>query len=201
VALGGGKHVRLDLARDERVTRLEADERRCARPFRRPPRLDDLAAAEVGATDVADLALTDEVVEGGHGLLDGSLRIREVALVEIHVLRAQAAQTRIERTRQMPARQADVVRTRPLGSARLRGDHYGVALGCHRPPYDLLGLAARVDIGRVDEVVPCVEEGINDATGFRLFTRRPGPSEVHRPEAGAAHFQARPSHSCVGHGG
>ena len=70
VPMGGGQDVGLDAAHHDRVRRLLGDE-----PFQPavaggPLGLDDLAGGVRRGSDVADLALPDEIGEGAEGFLD-----------------------------------------------------------------------------------------------------------------------------------
>ena len=63
---------------------------------------------------------------------------------------------------------------------------------------DLLGLAAAVAVGGVEEVDPALEGAVHDREAVGLARLRP---EVHRAEAQRAHEQASTSEMAVVHGG
>jgi hypothetical protein len=54
---------------------------------------------------------------------------------------------------------------------------------------DLLGLAARVDVGRVDEVDPSVERAVDDRDGLVVVGVAPG-AEHHGSETERAHLDS-----------
>ncbi len=179
--------------------RLQADVGRAVLTLRSPLRLDDLTAGEVRAADVAHLPGADEAVEGRHGLLDRSVIVPRVHLVEVDVVGAEATETRLEGSGQVAAGQARVVRAASLRAAALRREHDRVAFGSDGSTDDRFRLTARVHVRGVDEVVAGVEEFVDDATCLGLVARRgvTGP-EVHGAETGGAHFQTRVSQCRVG---
>ena len=68
-----------------------------------PQRAGDLPGGVVGQPDVADLALSDEVVVHGQGLLQRGVRVGVVGVVEVDVVGLQAAQARLDLTDDVPA--------------------------------------------------------------------------------------------------
>ena len=79
--LGGGKHVELDAADQQRVRRLLGAEALEVAGARGPLCLDDLAGRVGGGADVADLALLDEVGQRAEGFLNVGFGVRSVDLV------------------------------------------------------------------------------------------------------------------------
>src|SRR5207237_3907954 len=67
-----------------------------------------------------------------------------------------------------------------------------------RLAHDLLGLAGRVHVGRVDEVHARVEGGMDDASAFLVIGVPPGP-EHHRPQAEGAHLHAGAAERAILH--
>src|SRR5207244_705747 len=63
---------------------------------RRPLRLDDLPGRQGRTTDVADLALADEIVECPQGLLDRRQGIRLVLLVEVDPVGLQPSEAGLD---------------------------------------------------------------------------------------------------------
>jgi hypothetical protein len=90
VPSGGGEHVELDPADQQRVRRLLGAEALKPPLACHPLRLDDLAGGERGRADVADLALLDEVGERAERLVDVGVRDGAVHLVEVDPVGAQA---------------------------------------------------------------------------------------------------------------
>jgi hypothetical protein len=139
-----GRHdLVLDVAREQVVLRLQRRGRGEPEPARRLGRLGDLPAQVVREAVGVDLAQAHRVVEEAQRLLRRRQRVPGVGLVEVHGLDAQAPQRVVERPREVPARQAVIVR--PLGAhgeAALGGHHHlrGLRRTRHEPaPHDLLG--------------------------------------------------------------
>src|SRR5271163_99169 len=84
------------LARQQAVFFLTRDEMVQLEMLRGPLRLDDLPRRQGRAADVADFALTDEIVERAHGLLDRGQRVGLVLLIEIDPVGPQAAQAGLD---------------------------------------------------------------------------------------------------------
>jgi hypothetical protein len=83
VALTGGQDVVLDAADEHGVGRLFGDEALVTAVAGDPLSLDDLAGREGRGTDVADLALADQVGEGAERLIDVGVRAWAMDLVEV----------------------------------------------------------------------------------------------------------------------
>jgi hypothetical protein len=94
--LAGGSHVGLDAPVEQAVLVLGADEAAEMVDVGGPIGIGDLPAAEVGAADVADLALADQVVERREGLLDGGVGIGDVDLVEVDPVGPEPAQAGLD---------------------------------------------------------------------------------------------------------
>src|SRR5205823_7189797 len=80
----------LDAAFEQRVVVLGADESREAIGSRDPVGIGDLPGVEVRRADVANLAFGDELVQRGERFFHRRLAVREVQLVEIDPISAQA---------------------------------------------------------------------------------------------------------------
>ena len=169
-------------AHEHRVRRLLGDEPLQTPLARHPLRLDDLARGERRVADVADLALEDEVGERAERLLDVGVGSRAVDMVEVDPVGAAAGAAILDLADDPAARGAPLVRVVAHGPwnfvARMTSSR--------RPPGatsdDLLGLAARVDIGGVDEVDPRVERGVDDPDRLVVVAVAP-VAEHHRAEA------------------
>src|SRR5947209_2367494 len=70
IFLRGGHDFGFDVPIDDVATVLRRDERAYVLGLRDPLRLDDLPGAEVRASDIADVAPTDQIVQCPHRLLD-----------------------------------------------------------------------------------------------------------------------------------
>ncbi len=122
------------VAADERVVGLVRDIARSS-PSRSDggERLHQVPAREVRAADVADLACTHEVVEGGEHFFDGRARRRSRAAGTDRSCRCfEPPQRTIDRCEQVIARRADVIR--PVADAKggLGGDQHLVAAALDR---------------------------------------------------------------------
>ena len=151
------------------------------------------------------LALVDEVIEGSHGLFDGGLEVHVVGLVEVDVVRVEAAQAGIDGVHDVTPAQALVVGQLAHLAAALGGQDDVVAFArLLQPGADHFlgtpGPAAfgpgRVHVRRVDEVAPFVHEQIQHALGFGIVGV---PTESGRAETDLRYLQARGSQSGVFH--
>ena len=153
-----GQHVRLDAAHEHRVRRLLGREPLQATLPRHPLRLDDLRGRERRGADVADLAGADQVGERAERLLDVGVVGGAVDLVEVDPVGLQAPQRVLDLADDPAAGVAALVGVVAHRAVDLRGEDDVVAPPAgERLADDLLGLAARVDVGGVDEVDPGVE--------------------------------------------
>jgi hypothetical protein len=111
-----------------------------------------------------------------------------VHLVQVDGLDAEAAQRRVERLLQVPPRQAEVVGPVAHREPALGGEHDAVPYvgGPRREPAadDLLGPAAAVDVGRVDEVAAGLDERVELRVRARLVGLR---AERHRAQRQRRH--------------
>jgi hypothetical protein len=117
---------------------LLADEPAEASPLSDAERLHQLPASVVGAADVADLAGTDQVVEGGQRLVKGRLAVPLVDLVQVDAVSAQPPQAGLTFADQVVAGQPGVVGPLPHRHARLGGHQHLVAAALQDLPQDLL---------------------------------------------------------------
>ena len=179
---GGGEHVELDAADQDRVRRLLGAEALEAPVACRPLRLDDLAGGERGGPDVADLALLNEIGERAERLVDVGFGVGAVHLVEVDPVGTQAPQRVLDLGDDPAARTAAVVRVLVHRHTELRGQHDIVATALERLADDLLRLAGGVDVGGVDEVDPGVQRAVDDADRVVVVGVAPG-AEHHRAEA------------------
>src|SRR4051812_14372559 len=190
IAQAGGQHVVLDAAREQRVGRLLAYEALAAAPLGDPLGLDDLARGEGGRADVADLALAHEVGEGAERLVDVGVLFGAVDLVEVDPVGAEPPQAVLDLLDDPAARVPELVRVVAHRAVHLCCEHDVVAPAPgQRLADDLLGLAARVHVGGVDEVDPGVERGVDDADRLVVVLVAP-TAEHHRAEAERTHLDA-----------
>ena len=82
----------LDIASLQRVIDLVADEWCQTLTIGNPQRLHELPGGVVGATDVADLARLQKVIESAQRLLERRLPIPLVHLIEVDVIGAEPTQ-------------------------------------------------------------------------------------------------------------
>ena len=172
---------------------------RCAL-LRDPLRLDDLRGQERRRAEVADLALADEVGQRAERLVDVDLRPRAVHLVEVDVVDLQAAQRVLDLADDPAARAARLVGVLVVHVAvELGGQEDVVAAalaGLQRLADDLLGLAAGVDVGGVDDVDAGVEGAVDDRDRLVVVGVAPR-AEHHRAEGQRADLDAGPAEGAV----
>ena len=200
MALHRREDVLLDAADQDRVRRLLGDEPLQVAVPGCPLGLDDLRSGVRRGADVADLALADEVGEGAEGLLHVGVGAGPVDLVEVDVVGAQAAQGVLDLAHDPAAGSAALVRVLAHRHEELRGEEHVVAAALAAPPDDLLGHAAGVDVGGVDEVDAGVEGAVDDAGGVVAVVVAPG-AEHHRAEAQGTDRYAGAAEGAVFHAG
>ena len=154
--------------------------------------------------DVAHLALADEVVERGEGLLDRRQRVGRVQLVEVDPVGLQPAERSLDR-------QPDVASASPCapqagsGDVRLAWPNFVASTTSSRRPRERLAqerlaeaVLAAVDVGRVDEVDAGVERGVHDRVGALLALGRGArPAEVVAAEADGGDAEAGAAEGAV----
>jgi hypothetical protein len=169
-------------AHEQRVRRLLADEPLPTAPFRRPLRGDDLARRIGRRSDRAHLPGADEIRERAECLVVVGVEIPAMDLVKVDPVGAEPAQTRVALPDEPAAGVAALVHVVAHHPVRLRRQHDSITAALERFAHDLLRLAARVDVGRVDEVDPRVERAVDDPDRFLVIGIAPG-AEHHRAEA------------------
>ena len=94
------------------------DEPRPAVAIGNGQRLHQVPAGEVGARDVTHLALADKFVQRVLHLFDRGQGVETVQMVDVHVVRAQAAQAALERPPQVVSRRSLIVHSVARRKAR-----------------------------------------------------------------------------------
>ena len=160
----------LDASIEQAVLVLRADEPGQVGGPRRPVRVRDLPAGEVGVAQVADLAGADQVVQRGQRLVDRGARVGLVHLVEVDVVGPQPAQRRLEGADHVPpgAAGVEVVAVQAAHvHAELGGQHHLVAAALECGAEALLGAAVwgAVDVGGVEQGDSRVERRVHDLAG------------------------------------
>ena len=142
-----------------------------SRPGGRRPRavgdaagLADLRGAPLRDAPVEDLSLADQVLVGADRLLDRRRRVGAMALVQVEVVGAEAAQRGLDALEEVLAREAAVVRMLRHRKEGLGRDHEVAARDRRAAPApsDLFGLARGVDVGGVEEVDAEVVGAVHD---------------------------------------
>src|SRR5690606_20106268 len=135
--------------------------------------------------------------QGLHGLLDGSVGVPAVNLVQVDVVGAQAAQGGIDGGHDVLAGQAAVVGAVAHGQADLGGQHVVVTVGedpRQDAAGDLLAGAAAVDVGGVEEGDPGVGGAADEGFGAVLRQHPVLPSGrvavAHHAQADTGHLHA-----------
>ena len=176
------QHRGLDPSGEHRVRRLLGAEAKQAAAIGHVLGFDDLLGGKRRAPERPDLALVHEVGERGQRLLDVSMRVGPVHLVQVDPVGPQPAQAVLDGRLQPPPRVAAAVRSVAHLKVALGGEHDLGPPPAQRLPDDRLGLAVGVHVGRVDEVDPAVERGVDDPRAVGVVGVPDGP-EHHRPQA------------------
>jgi len=159
---------------------------------------------KVRAADIADLTGRDEVVKDAERLLDRRLAVPLMELVKVDPVRPKPLQAALAFGDETDARIAAVVGAAQDVEACLCGEHDAVALALDRLADDLLGLAARIDIGGVDKVDAGIEAHVDLAPGCWKIDRserlrRVVSPEGHRAQGQRRDLQARSTEQAVFH--
>ena len=136
------------------------------------------------------------MLEGAERLLERRLPIPLVELVEVDVIGAEPPQAGLAGPDEVMAGEARVVRPVAHRKARLGGEDDVVTAGPKRLTDDLLRLAHRVDVGRVDHVDPGLESQVDLAPGLLHAAgadlgERAAAAEPHRAQRHGRDTQAR----------
>jgi len=115
-------------------------------------RAHDLPGGEVARRGVEHLALLDEELEALERVFERRVGVVVVEVEDVDAIRVQAAQAGLDGSHEVKARGAPIGRRLAGGEVRLGGDHQLVAVAFDELAQDALGLAARVDVRRVEEV-------------------------------------------------
>ena len=186
---------------------LDAHEAREALAFGEGVGALELPGEGVGEADVARLAGGHHLREALHHVVEGRVVVPHVADVEVDVVHAEVGEARVQALGDV-ALAADAGRDL-CGRARqeLGGDHDVVASGeaGERASQVLLGRAALVGDGRVEEVDAGVERAGDDRAGVgltegpRVLARR-RVAEPHAAQADARDRQVASAEARVPHG-
>ncbi len=191
--------MRLDATLQDRVAGLFGDVTARAVVPGGPLGLDDTVGREGRGAEVADLPRALQVGQGRERLLVAGRRVPTVDLVEVDVVDAEAAQAVVERGEKPAARAAPVVAPVAHRQARLGGEHDVVAAAGDGLADHLLGLAAVVRVGGVDEVDPGLKGCIDDGGDLVLGGTSDLLAEVHRAEHERADLNAGAAQGAVVH--
>ena len=129
----------------------------------------------------------DEVAEGPERLVEVDGGVGPVGLVQVDVVGVQPAQAVLDLLHDPPPRRTPLVGVVAHGRHELGGQHHAVAPPLERLADDLLGLARRVHVGRVNEVDARIEGGVDDADAVVVVAVAPCP-EHHGSQAVPAHL-------------
>ena len=207
---GEGHELPLVVAADERVVDLVADVAGPAVALGDGEGLHEVPAGEVGAGDVADLALADEVVEGVEGLFDGGGRVEGVQVVDVDVVGVEALEGAArERLDEVVAGGADVVGADVAAAEGGLGgeeDVFALEVGDGFAE-DGFAVAVGVDVGGVEEVAAGFHADVDEVGGFFVLGGAPGFEELVGAAEGAGaeaelgDFEAGAAERAVVHGG
>jgi hypothetical protein len=126
--------------------------------------LGQLPAGEVRQSVVADLACSNETVQGAEGFVKRRPRVVGVHLIEVHRVNTEPGQRCVEGAGEMPGGEPVAVRGRGHREPALGGQHHAlgeVLRSVGEPgPDDLLGNSGRVDVGGVHQRATRLEEPV-----------------------------------------
>ena len=208
-ALEHGDDLALQVAPGHRVVSLQRHELREAQPLADTQRLGDLPRRPVRHADITHMPVAHQLVERSERLLHRRGGVETVQLVQVDVVELQARQARLHAVENVAARRAARVRAGARVAEHLGRHHHVVA--CHlqvlqRLARDLLGRAARVHVGRVDEVDAGVQRLADQAFGVGLLQvadlapDAAGAAEGHGAQAEFRDEQAGAAEGVVAHG-
>jgi hypothetical protein len=199
VVLAGRQHHGFHPAHEDRVRRLLADVACVSAFLRHPLRFGDLRRREGRGAEVPDLAGALEIGERAECLVVIGRGIPAVDLIEVDPVRLQASEAVLDLLDDPAARVALHVRIgvvhRPVHLGR-KHDRIAAALECLTD--DLLGFAARVHVGRVDEVDPRIKRAVNGGDPLVVVGISPR-AEHHRAETQRTDVDAGVTELAVGH--
>ena len=156
-----GKIFTLDVASQQVIHVLAADESRVLKAVCDTIRFSDLPRIVVAAADVSDFSTANQFVERSHRLFHGRKRIGSMDLIEVDVVGIQSPQTGVNRFADMLSRQALCVRRVCRAEPALGGqDQILASMAADRLPQHFFGDAGAVHVGGVDEVAACLDECI-----------------------------------------
>src|SRR5579871_1187615 len=114
--------------------------------------LHDLPRREIGASDVADFSLTDQIGERAERFFKRRQWIEAVNLIEIDVIRIQAQQAGLGFLHDIQPRESDLIGTFAHAAVDFGRNHHILALRAERFAQHGFRFARRIDIGRVEEI-------------------------------------------------
>ena len=142
----------LDVAADEAVVHLRADEFRQTLGVRDTERLGRLPGREIAEADRKHLARIDQVIERSEGFFQRRERVESVDLIKVDAISGQPLERRLAGANEMKAAQASIVGAGAHPAQRLRGENDAVALASERLTEEDLGITLAIHVGGVEEV-------------------------------------------------
>src|SRR5207247_8067885 len=121
----------------------------------------DLPGGVVRDAHVPHLAARDELAQRPDLLVECRLVVLKVQEEEVDVIRVQPPEASLELAGEMQTRAADTVWTRAGGDAGLGRDQHVRAPVAENAAEEGLGLAAGVDVGRVEKVDAVIERALD----------------------------------------
>src|SRR5580698_4544227 len=164
-----------------------------------------MPAGEIGAGDVTYLAAAYQGVQGIERLLYRGERVEAVQMVDVDVVRSQAAETRLAGMHEMQAAGADLVRTVTHGEGGFGRYEHLIATAGDRLTENLLRSPSRVNIGRVEEVYSRFQTDVDQARSLGNISRPPRSEKLALTAKGRCtktkhrHLQTRMSKSSEFH--
>jgi hypothetical protein len=164
-----------------------------------PVAVGDPVAGVVGRAGVADLALDDQLVQGGDRLLERRLGVGAMVLVEVDVVGLEPAQARLDRPADVAAGATRLLLVAAHPRAELGGEHDLVPAALEDLAKERLRPAAvAVGVGGVEQVDVLVDGGVDNGAGPLQVQAR---AEVVAAEADHRDGQAGGAELAVAHPG
>src|SRR3984885_4114172 len=137
-----------------------------------------MPAGEIGAGDVTYLAASYQGVQGIERLLYWGERVEAVQMIDVDVVRSEAAETRLAGMHEMQPAGADLVRTVTHGEGGFGRYEHLIATAGNRLTENFFRSPSRVNIGRVEEAHACFQTNVHEASGLGNIGRSPRSEKI-----------------------
>src|SRR5579859_719931 len=158
-----GQDFHLGLPVHRVVVRLADHRTRNIQFFAKANDFRDAPAAEVGQSEIARLARTDDVAHGDDGFLQGCIIEIAMQVIDVDIVAAEPFQAGIDRLHDPFAPESHLIRARPHDVADFGGEYPMIAVGRDELAGNALRFAFRILVGGVDEIDTGIVCGADDA--------------------------------------